>query len=260
MVEEGKMQNAVYEQTVDSGIIRRSTGWRLWIWWVLATALGGALGLIMARVLPYLASYIFHVDVGIGRRFEIVVITEVVPLWATVGMAQWLFLRRYVHKLALWIPATALGVVVFLVALWAAYSTWAWARDLLETLDENYSEKIVPMSLIGSLFGLCLGLLQWLVLARRISNGVWWVLVSALSWAIALVVGGGISEAIIERGRENWYQPLGALEGLVDTGGIKPGILMITIYAAITGFALVWLLQQQLPEREPTRISSETSV
>ncbi|MGI9516433.1 MAG: hypothetical protein ACR2NP_05285, partial [Pirellulaceae bacterium] len=66
-----------------------------------------------------------------------------------------------------------------------------------------------------ALYGLSVGVLQWLVLRRQVPRAWTWVPASALSWIIAI--------------------PAGDLNG-------PPGW---AIYGAITGTVLVWLLRQE---------------
>ena len=66
-----------------------------------------------------------------------------------------------------------------------------------------------------TLYGLLIGILQWLVLRRQVPRAWIWVPASALSWIVAI--------------------PAGDLNG-------PPGW---AIFGAITGTVLVWLLRQE---------------
>ena len=83
---------------------------------------------------------------------------------------------------------------------------------------------------IGLIFGVVSGILQWLILRRKVSRSGWWLfanLIGSLVGAIAIPMAAAIGEA------GNW--------GLaVMTFGLMFG----ACNGAITGVTLVWLLGQ----------------
>jgi hypothetical protein len=84
-----------------------------------------------------------------------------------VGLAQWIVLRKRIERSELWVLASGIG--------------WAAGRGLVVALFP--AEATV---LAGGALGATLGLAQWLVLRGRVIQSWWWVVVSALSWGMAL--------------------------------------------------------------------------
>lgn len=81
--------------------------------------------------------------------------------------------------------------------------------------------KWLGYSVFGIVLGMAVGILQWIVLRRRVSGAGWWVFASA--------VGGlGISQAGVFFDFSTSYESLAALFGwigIVALGGLVTGIL-----------------------------------
>ena len=96
--------------------------WTAGITWVVASSAGGFIGFFVGGVLviPRLGPLLTTLA---GRNeafaYSVAVMTL---LWTCVGAAQWLVLRRHVQQAAWWIPASAVGGLVF-VALAFGIST-----------------------------------------------------------------------------------------------------------------------------------------
>jgi len=143
---------------------------------------------------------------------------------------------------------------------------------------------------LGTLFfgtglGIGVGVLQWLVLRRRVSGAGWWVLASAaggygivqaaphmfspslsfgalLSYTPVVALGGAVTgtlQWLVLRGqvsRAGWWVLASTVGwGLGMTAAIAyswpgPMWLIVTgaVLGAVTGGALVWLLRQPVPE------------
>ena len=80
-----------------------------------------------------------------------------------------------------WVAVTAVGVSA------SSYASDVWNRavDLTPRLDE-----LVGFSLLLAVLGAGVGVMQWLVLRRQLSQAGWWVLASM---AGAVVVGVGLA-------------------------------------------------------------------
>lgn len=176
----------------------RLPGWRLWFLWLMADAIGWGWSMDVSSF-------------GEGRRFEILpfIPTIDVPRYLSVavggivvGVFHWLILRRYVRGSVQWVlaslGASGLGALVFLgVGLFNADLGWIAGAGLYGTLA---------------------GVLQWLVLRRRVARAGWWVLANTVGWVVAI--------------------PMGDIMG-------PPGW---AVYGAITGTVLVWLLRRGPPD------------
>ena len=94
----------------------------------------------------------------------------------SVGLMQWLMLRRHLERGAWWVAANLValalvGAVVFGIGL--IHPDVGWVVGVLA-------------------FGPLVGGLQWLVLVRQIPGSGSWVLVSAVAWIVGLPVGGAL--------------------------------------------------------------------
>ena len=138
----------------------------------------------------------------------------------------------------------------------------------------------------GAAAGAVVGILQWLVLRRRVSRAGWWVLAScaglAVAWGsgytygglfVAVALGGavaGILQWLVLRrqvSQAGWWVLASTVGwGLctaVAWAGIRlldnyetltPTLLLLVgggvVLGAVTGVALVWLLRQSVPEAQ----------
>jgi hypothetical protein len=84
----------------------------------------------------------------------------------TIGLMQWLVLRRQVPRAGWWVLASALGFLASIV--------------VFEALHVPLSD--VVLTILG---GVAIGLVQWLVLRRQFSGAIWWVPATTLGFTIA---------------------------------------------------------------------------
>lgn len=84
-----------------------------------------------------------------------------------IGILQWVVLRQYLRQSGWWILSSAVG--------WAA--GWAIIISVVPPEVDILSEPLL---------GTVIGTLQWLVLRRQLRQAGWWIVVSALSWTVAL--------------------------------------------------------------------------
>jgi hypothetical protein len=128
----------------------------------------------------------------------------------TLGIGQWLVLRRRIPQAYLWVLASVLGG--------AALSASGFAAG-----------GAVGGPLGGSAIGASLGIAQWLVLRRRVSRAYRYLVASIVGFALALSVGEAVGFAL--SGAAGWL-----------VGGTLFGITAGTI----TGAAIVWLLRRPI--------------
>ena len=138
---------------------RTHFGWRLLLWWVLASFLGWAVGSFVSDTAGDAVGQVWFDSVGL------------IVLGTSIGGMQWLVLRRQVSWGGWWLVANIAG----------------WAVGALVNL---------PLGLaLGWSAGLvAAGVLQWLVLRRYLSRAYRWLLASLVAWAtgvgISLVLSG----------------------------------------------------------------------
>ena len=170
-------------------------GWRLWFLWSVVSAFVWG----------------WSMDPSTFGEPRPVVILESLPTinipeygsvaagGAALAVFQWLMLRRYIGGSIRWVLASLLGVFL--------------AAQVVGQVREFDAD--LGLILGVALYGLIVGILQWLVLRRQVPRAWLWVPASALSWIVAI--------------------PAGDLNG-------PPGW---AIFGAITGTVLVWLLRQE---------------
>lgn len=185
----------------------------LWLQWTLVTAIGLTLGeiLVPGEMLFSVFSY------------------------GLVCVLHWFILRRYFAENSLWwLALTFAGWVVFNVLVRLPFMV-----DFLASLSLNGGDSsgIVLLGLLGALFGLCIGLAQYVILRlERVAYALLWIPVNVLAYGLgALLIGliptiiGGDAE-----GASLWISVLVPL---------LAGTLLI---GAINGMALTYLVRQSL--------------
>jgi uncharacterized integral membrane protein len=126
---------------------RPQVEWRVWLGWMLACVASVAVTLTVTGAMVRAGS--------LNAAVVWAVFGSVIG--ASLGLMQWLVLRRQIPQAYLWVLASALG---------------------------------------GAVIGAVLGIMQWLVLRRRVSRAYVWVLVSIVSFALGLSAGEAVGFAI----------------------------------------------------------------
>lgn len=183
-------------------IERAKVGWRVWLGWMLACAASAAVALTVTGAAVRAGSLNAAV---VWAAFGAVI-------GASLGITQWLVLRRQIPQAYLWVLASGLGGV--------AVGALGFAMG-----------GAVGGPLGGAVIGASLGIPQWLVLRHRVSQAYMWVLISIVGFALGLSAGEAVGFAV--GGAVGW-----------PIGGTIHGIVV----GAITGAALVWLLRQPVPD------------
>ncbi len=160
----------------------RASGWRFFLWWMLAFLgfpVGGLLALMVVGPVEGAVSG------ALGGAMA----------GAVIGAAQWLVLRSYMRVGPEWILATALGVAI---------------GDALGALLTGAGTGLGALLITGLATGVAVGLLQWGVLRGRVLLASLWPPVVAIAWPLGWTVtwAAGID---VERG----YYVFGASGALV---------------------------------------------
>ena len=137
------------------------------------------------------------------------------------GFLQYLLLRRHLPRMGWWIAATTLGLLLGLVG----------GRLLFSTLHSTRDSMWLGILMTGVTGG-SMGLVQWLVLRRRVRHAAWWILANVLGWG---VVGWGAAT--------------------LSNQMVVPAVGILLVPGIATSIAL-WLLLDQLPRREGSRRNS----
>lgn len=200
-----------------SGSETLTVGWSLGLGWVSANAAGCFVG---ARIGGFIDSMFWLF--GPTGRPSISFATETIlslsvnlfMVGLSVGIAQWIVLRRHVERSGLWVLATILGTSISIVV--ASAMLHSIGGETISSILANSVPKILANVSMMAAFGAFIGLAQWLVLRQRTSQAGWWVLANSLGWAA------------------------GGATGLMLAIGIVVG--------AITGFVLVRLMRSAVLE------------
>lgn len=184
------------------------TGRGYWLAWFLVSALGYGMGAILGFSFIYNLSPTDTFDATRGIMSGIV-------MGATGGYFQWVVLREQIAGAGLWGLASGLGFGSAMAAPAAA--------DLAEN-------PATAGFWVVFVFGVAVGILQWLILRHKVPRAGWWLLANLLGSLLG-TIAFPIAVAISETG--NW-----SLAIIVFGMGFGAG------YGAITGAALLWLLRQ----------------
>jgi len=183
---------------------------RFWFLWLIASIVGIAAGIIifwgiapLLNKLPHIGSLLFDSILG-------------VVLGAFSGTAQWFILRKYIPRVTWWPVITAFGWVLF----WVLEASGI----LSKLLGERGGIAFVPDFLHFTFLGLLVGVLQWLLLRKKVLLAGWWILASVVGTAFGAAFADSIALAL------GGDSPLDFLTGSI-------------IWALITGICMMWLMQ-----------------
>jgi hypothetical protein len=204
--------------------------------WILVTFIGVVLSEEFLAI-PILDAIvlIFHLDWYRLSPFTIVLVSEVTT-GILVGTFQWLILRNYIKHNSWWLLVTPLGMIL------GSYIS----RFALRMADDNFyllgNSWSVALWLSIFLYGVVIGLGQWLVLRKSVSNSWTWLIANGISWSLAITISKEFIRPSIY-GYFGWsstpYVFFNTYYEIVIYGSV--GILV----GLITGITLWWLLKQQ---------------
>jgi hypothetical protein len=180
-------------------------GGYFWFRWVLLTVVGYAVGCTVGFFLGLL--WLGNAGIGIG-------------VGTMTGFMQWLALRRHLQRSGWWVLA---GVVGFSVP----FGLYTVILNIWETFDPGWALAFL-------LCGALTGVIQERVLRHRLGLSLWWVLFSAVGWALS-TFGIELSYSI---------PPVMSdlLKDVVEL--LYPPVVAGIILGTISGGALIWLFRQ----------------
>ena len=174
--------------------------WAFGLWWVVATSVGWLVGFAACEGLKAIEEFLAHPP------------TDGAVIGVSIGMMQWLVLKRRINRAGWWILASILGFAV--------------GKALGDAIAPTVSGAM-GSGLAGAVIGASLGTAQWLVLRRHVAQAGWWLVASLLAWAVGSIIIGAVDEAA--------GGPPGAAYVIGAAGAAVAGV--------ITGATLVWLLR-----------------
>ncbi|MCB0124676.1 MAG: hypothetical protein KDE58_20615 [Caldilineaceae bacterium] len=180
----------------------------IWLHWVLANGAAGTVA--MLAVLPLVINLAY-------ARQDIWLIGAVggAGLGLALGAVQWWLLRRIFLVDALWIALSVVGGALGL-AIGMLVADYAAAATVGETISRNRATMLATGSALnaatgGLLFGLLLGLGQWLLLRRRVDSAACWIIANAVGWTTAL----GLAALVGTTGAIGWLLVAGLINGVL---------------------------------------------
>ncbi len=192
-------------KTLNAG--RALAGLTFALLWIAATCIGGMLYVIPVGAVQFI--------LGLDRLADPQRTGELTPgmlvlgavlcgaaCGLSIGLAQWFVLRRLIKRTGLWVAATAAGYAsIGLLPLVASafQPSWLhWAQELiifgkmhwLARVEASWPEASWPAGAVTLvMFGVVLGIAQWLVLRGRVRQAGWWIAISVGGWALAALSG-----------------------------------------------------------------------
>jgi hypothetical protein len=197
--------------------------WRFVLKWVLASAVGAA---VVERVGRIVMLVLILVVARVGGGAMLSVLGDMgraaqdIIFWARAGaqvgagfgIAQWMLLRKSVHRAGWWVLASAVG---WTVGAAVASATLLTVNNAVGTVAGLGSVKFA------------VGIAQWVFLRKRVRGSGRWVWVNAVAWVAALIVVVALS------GKE---------------GGIVGLIVGLVVDAVFTGILMAKLLRHSIQE------------
>jgi hypothetical protein len=159
--------------------------WFFYLFWILLTLLcipiAFVLDLIILRIITLFVGDFVYVD-GVRHITEdyLGIYTFIPIVGLLTGLLQYGLLRRYLPHMGWWVAATIagwlLGVFLTLIPGWLS-----WTNPLLN------------LDLAFVVVGLSIGVGQWLLLRRRLSQAGWWIGANVAGWGLLALITEGNS-------------------------------------------------------------------
>ncbi len=215
-------------------------GGAFWLKWVLAYAITLAISVVPAFIYPGVNEAI---GATLGRNAAATIVSMLALLSGILiailaGMLQWLVLRQHVRWANQWWLATSVGWIAggFL----APYAAFAVLGARPPTLSFNAVTAPVSAAVVG--------ILQWLVLRRRVRRAGWWVLASIASWVIGERLGLYVGFELAMRAGGAAYVFGQDLASIAFSASFEAVIGAMA--GSMTGIVLVWLLRHPYVETQ----------
>ncbi len=206
----------------------RKPAWTFYPGWVVTSAISIPIAWFFSWTIVSQIGRVLGDTIHVAGRTRItqdfILVYVLLPvLGLSIGALQYLLLRRHFPRMGWWIAATLLG--------------WALPLLLLRLVDESAFPALNIGPALAEAFALAfagasVGLIQWLVLRRRIPRAAIWILASILGWGFAgLIAGQNMSSVLGIMGLAllppivasiAWWWLLGNQPSRTDSGGGIP--------------------------------------
>jgi hypothetical protein len=112
----------------------------------------------------------------LGWLLSLALLPHEIGVGLIIGTAQWLIIRPIFPQAWWWIITSAAG--------------WSLGWGMVSLFSPPQIE-----TLVGAIYGATTGLVQWMILRRWIPKAGWWIITSALGWAVGLA--GFVSSPLV---------------------------------------------------------------
>ncbi len=138
-----------------------SIRWVLVLRWMGITAAGSLVGILLSILAyPYIGEVFAFAFFGL-----------------LLGISQWILLRKRFDKASLWIVFNTVGFPA------ALFTRNAFVSYFIRGFEYTTS-KLIPILI----FGLIIGVLQWLILNRTLQKSGWWIIVNLIAWPLPMAL------------------------------------------------------------------------
>lgn len=165
---------------MSAGIVQPTRpGWRFWLFWMLATLVGTAAGMVLSSPLQIILETILGTEVTTPwttTETALIVLfkgAEGGVMGMGMGLGQWWVFRKHLKQAGGWVLAT--GIALFL------QGAFRWSLPF----DTPAEQVLVSITLS---FGIFLGLCQWFVLRGRVPYAGWWIVINIAGWVATFAV------------------------------------------------------------------------
>lgn len=209
----------------------RKPNWDMLLWWVLANTLGAVAGAFLAQALT---RGFFTVSYSSDDTASIRAGASGLVVGATIGLVEWLVLRRYLSGALLWVVATPAG--------WAlGIGTATYLSEELTAVTGLQSGDALRDVLATLAVGAIVGFTQCIGFSRRLPRVEFWVLANCMAWVIVSVTIWPVMDAI-----EGLQLPaIQDLPEVVSWMNILTTMWAFGVLELTTGLTLFWLLRQR---------------
>lgn len=147
-----------------------------------------------------------------------------------VALSPWqaIALKGIFSKLKYW-----QWIAANIVGMYGAIALNIWLQIQLA----HFYNPLLELLRYGVVIGLCVGAPQLLVLGLRAKKAFFWWVANVIGWAIAVPIGSLMAFLLFLEPLDDLNNPISAVTMAI--AAISLGLLMGSIYAAITGFSLV---------------------
>jgi len=191
--------------------------------WTLLNALVLILSSIISLIVMLLIAEVifgFSVDEW-GSPFEqiILAIAAGAIIGFSIGITQWLLLRKKFGLPSFWLYSVAIGFILTELIVGIVL----WKMDINRGELSFVEDNPLAHALILAITGLLIGLIQMPLLRKHFHRIAYWAAASTVAWGVGVL--------------------LTAIDTESDIGLLLLFILGTLLYGSITGATLMWLLQ-----------------